>query len=104
MWHRCAFAICITVVTGSIADRALAQGCDDRFPWTCRSFGGAPEPSYRPAPYPPPRDPYYQRQPYPQADPYAPRYPYRPYDPYQQRDVYQPRETSPYPPPAPPAA
>src|SRR5262245_52397119 len=34
MWHCRAFAICITIVAGSAADRTLAQGCDDRYPWT----------------------------------------------------------------------
>jgi lipoprotein-anchoring transpeptidase ErfK/SrfK len=113
MWHCRAFTICITIVcitiiTAAIADRAQAQGCDDRFPWTCRGFGGPPEQSYRPAPYPP-RDPY-QRDPYFQPDPYQQRYPYRqpdPYQqrsPYQQRDVYQPPETSPYALPVAPAA
>src|SRR5712672_38505 len=103
MWHCRAFAVCIMIVAGTIADRSLAQGCDDRFPWTCRGFGGPPEQSYRPAPYPP-SEPYYQREPYPQADPYAPRYPYRQADPYQQRYPYQPREMAPYPQPAAPVA
>jgi lipoprotein-anchoring transpeptidase ErfK/SrfK len=102
MWHSRAFAICLTIVAGAIADRAQAQGCDDRFPWTCRGFGGPPEQSYRPAPYPP-QDPYYQRDPYFQGDPYQ-RYPYRQVDPYPQRDPYQPRQMSPYAQPVAPAA
>ena len=114
MWHSRALVIWLTIVAGASADRAQGQGCDDRFPWTCRGFG-PPEQSYRPAPYPQrapyyqgepyyQREPYYQGEPYPQPDPYAPRYPYRQANPYQQRDVYQPREMQPYAQPVAPAA
>ena len=44
MWDRRAFALSVTLImAGAIADHAQAQGCDDRYPWTCRGYGGAPE-------------------------------------------------------------
>ncbi len=39
-------AIGLAVVTALVAGRAVAQNCDDRYPWTCPGFTG--QPSMRP--------------------------------------------------------
>ena len=66
--HR-ALAVCVTIVTASIAHDAAAQYCDERYPWTCQRYG-APPPPMRP------ESPYWQRERYPQ--PTLPRAPVRP--------------------------
>ena len=47
--HR-ALAICVTIVTASIANDTAAQFCDDRYPWTCQGYGPPPPYSGRPGP------------------------------------------------------
>ena len=49
-------AICGTIISALIANSASAQDCDDRFPWTCRGFGGPPLQPMRPWTPPSPRE------------------------------------------------
>src|SRR5262245_12957961 len=38
--------ICAAIALASITGGAHAQGCDERFPWTCRGYGGPAQPGY----------------------------------------------------------
>jgi hypothetical protein len=65
--HR-GFVIAVTIISSSsISSGASAQGCDERYPWTCRGYGPPPIEAM------PPRAPYWQREPFQPRDPFAPR-------------------------------
>jgi lipoprotein-anchoring transpeptidase ErfK/SrfK len=81
MWNYRAIAIGILIASGLLADSARAQYCDDRFPWTCRGFGGPPEQTFRPvAPFP-------RREMVPEIEPVAPAPPFRPGIPFPRREM-----------------
>ena len=69
--HR-VFAITVATIISSISfttisNEARAQGCDERYPWTCRGYGPPPMEAM------PPRAPYWQREPFQPRDPFMPR-------------------------------
>jgi lipoprotein-anchoring transpeptidase ErfK/SrfK len=69
--HR-VFTIAVAIVIssirfGAVSNEARAQGCDERYPWTCRGYGPPPMEAL------PPRAPYWQREPFQPRDPFMPR-------------------------------